>query len=173
MGRFVAAVVLGFSLVPPALADEMPVRKPGLWEVKTILGHGGRPALTVRQCIDPETDEMMMSSAGPLSQAACRKRAVQRAGDSITVDSTCTLKDRTATAHAVITGSLDSAYTMTVTTQSDALPGGKLTLTMTGKWLGPCLANQKPGDVILPGGFKLNVPEMKRHGLSHGIPLPK
>src|SRR5712671_1250684 len=77
-----------------------------------------------------------------------------------------------ATSHAVITGSFDSAYTMTVTSESDALPGGKMTMTIAAKWLGPCTADQKPGDMIMGNGFKMNILEMQKRGLSQGVPLP-
>jgi hypothetical protein len=28
---------------------------------------------------------------------------------------------------------------------------------MEAKWLGPCREGQKPGDIIMPGGIKLNI----------------
>lgn len=173
MARFAAAAALVLAGAMPTVAAEMPTRKAGLWEIRTSLESRGGAGMTVQQCIDAATDQMMMSSAGPLAQAACPKRDVQRSGDTMTIDSTCTFKDRTATTHAVITGSFDRAYTMTVTSQSDAMPGGKMTMTMEGKWLGPCAADQKPGDMIMGGGLKLNILEMQKHGLSQGVPLPR
>jgi uncharacterized protein DUF3617 len=173
MERFAGAAALVLACAMPALAAEMPTRKAGLWEIKTSLESRGGAGMTVQQCIDAATDQMMMSSGGPLAQQACPKRDVQRSGNTVTIDSTCTFKDRTATTHAVITGSFDSAYTMTVTSQSDALPGGKMNMTMMGKWLGPCAADQKPGDMIMGGGLKLNILEMQKHGLSQGVPLPR
>jgi hypothetical protein len=164
----------------PAWADDLPARKPGLWEIKTARMeiHTGQQnvmgaPMTVQQCIDAVTDQMMMSSMGPLAQAACPKRDVQRSGDTITIDATCTVRDRTSTTHAVITGSLDSAYTMTVTSEGGAMPGGRMTMSMTAKWLGSCAADQKPGDMIMGNGVKLNIIEMQKRGLSQGVPLPQ
>jgi hypothetical protein len=169
--RAAALLVLAGSL--PAWADDMPARKPGLWEVQTTFASGGR-ILTVRQCIDAETDRMMMSSTGPLAQAACPRQDVKRSGDTVTIDSTCSaLVGKTATTHAVITGSLDSAYTMTVAAQGDAVPKGRMDMTVTGKWLGPCAADQKPGDMVINGHLKLNILQMQKHVQSQGIPLPK
>ena len=173
MRRIGAAAVLVLAGAIPALAAEIPARKAGLWEIRTSLESRGGAGMTVQQCSDAATDQMMMSSGGPLAQGACPRRDVKRSGNTVTIDSTCTFKDRTATTHAVITGSFDSAYTMTVTSQSDAMPGGKMTMTMEGKWLGPCAADQKPGDMIMGGGLKLNILEMQKHGLSQGIPLPR
>jgi hypothetical protein len=172
MARFEAAAIVLIGGVLPALAGEMPERKPGLWEVKTSIENRGSAGLTVRQCIDAGTDQMMMSTTGPLAQPACPKRDVRRSRDTVTIDAACTTMNKTATTHAVITGDLNSAYMMTVTTRGDAVPGGTMTMTMTGKWLGPCTAGQKPGDIIMPGGLKLNILEMQKRAPSQGVPLP-
>jgi hypothetical protein len=33
-------------------------------------------------------------------------------------------------------------------------------MTMEAKWVGPCAKGQRPGDVIMPGGIKINVKQM-------------
>jgi hypothetical protein len=115
---------------------------------------------------------MMQSSAGPFAPAACPERDVQRSENSITINSTCAIGGKPATAHSVVTGSFDSAYTMTVTTQSEEIPGGKMIMTMEAKWLGPCAADQKPGDIVLGDGTKINIPELQKRSTSPDIPLP-
>jgi hypothetical protein len=157
MARFGVAGVVLLAGILPARADEMPARKAGLWEVKTSFENRG--GLTVRQCIDARTDQMMMSTTGPLAQSVCPKREIQRSGNSVTIDAACTVMNKTATTHAVVTGNFDSAYVMTVTAQGEAMPSGAMTMTMTGKWLGPCAAGQKPGDMIMPDGRTLNILE--------------
>ncbi len=72
----------------------------------------------------------------------------------------------------VITGSFDSAVTMTATTQSEALPGGRMIITAAMRRLGPCAADQKPGDMILGNGVKVNILELRKRGPSQGVPLP-
>jgi hypothetical protein len=96
----------------PVLADELPSRKPGLWQVEMNIG--GRIAQTMQQCIDAATDQMLQSGAGPVPRAECSKRDVQKSGNSITIDTACTVNGKPSTTHSVITGSLDSAYTITV-----------------------------------------------------------
>lgn len=149
-----------------ASASELPSRKPGLWEIKTSIEGSGVPARVVRQCIDPGTDQMLQSSAGPFNPAACPQRNVQRPADTVIIDSSCAVADKAATAHTVVTGSFDSAYTMTVTAQSEVLPGGTMTMTMDGKWIGACAADQKPGDVIMSNGVKINIPDAQKRALS-------
>src|SRR5271166_4794295 len=117
--RSVGAIsILTLICAVPARADELPSRKPGLWEVTMSVDSRNAPPQVIKQCIDAATDQMMQSSAGPYAASACSKRDVHRSAGQITIDSTCTVAGKTATAHSVITGSFDSAYTMTVTSQS-------------------------------------------------------
>jgi len=164
------SLAIGGLAAVTAVGAELPSRKPGLWAVRMISDNRG-PGLVVQQCIDKATDQMLQSSAGPISIAACTKRDVQRSEDAILIDSACTVDGKIATSHAIITGNLDSAYTMTVTTKSEALQVG-LNMTVTGRWLGPCQPDQKPGDVIMPSGAKINVPDLQKRPPSN-LPLPR
>jgi hypothetical protein len=47
-----------------------------------------------------------------------------------------------------------------------------MTMTMDAKWLGPCAADQKPGDFIMSNGMKINVPEMEKLSISPGVAQP-
>jgi uncharacterized protein DUF3617 len=164
--------ILGLLAAIPASAAELPSRKPGLWELKMSFENRNTPGQTMQQCIDAATDQIMQSNIGPNGQAACSKRDVQRSGNTITIDSTCTVAGKTTTSHAVVTGSFDSAYTTTVTSDSAAAPGGKSTMTMAAKWLGPCAAGQKPGDMIMANGMKINVLDMQKRGGAPGPTRP-
>ncbi|MGO8910934.1 MAG: DUF3617 domain-containing protein, partial [Bradyrhizobium sp.] len=128
----------------PAMAAELPSRKPGLWQVKTSIDNDNAQARVIQQCIDAATDQMLLSSAGPFASSACPERDVKRSENAMTIDSVCTVGGKPATAHSVVTGSFDSEYKMTVTSQSEDLPGGKMTMTMEARWLGPCAADQRP-----------------------------
>ena len=164
MRRFGMAV-LAIVYATVATAAELPSRKPGLWEVTMSLPSRTGPGQVVQQCIDAATDQMMLSSAGPLSPSTCAKREVQSSAGGFTIDSACTLGGKSATARAVVAGSFDNSYTMTVTAQSDALPGGSMTMSTAARWLGPCKADQKAGDMIFANGMKMNLLElMKRSG---------
>jgi hypothetical protein len=167
------ASILGLVLAMPAQAAELPSRKPGLWQVTTRIENSGAPVRVIQQCIDADTDQMLQSSAGPFAPAACPRREVLNAANSVTIDSTCTVSGKTATAHAVAVGSFDSAYTMTVTSQSEEIPGGKMVMTMEAKWLGACAADQKPGDIVMSNGMKINVPDLQKRIIAPAVPSPK
>jgi Protein of unknown function (DUF3617) len=155
----------------PALSAELPARKPGLWEIETTLPNPKIPKQVIRQCVDAATDQMMQSRAGLLGQRNCSKRDLQQSGGSITIDSTCTINGKTRSAHVVITGSFDSGYTMTLTSQSEGGPESR-TITMAAKWVGPCAADQKPGDMIMANGMKFNIMDAQRLGAPAGVPQP-
>lgn len=159
--------VLGLLLAATASAADTPLRKPGLWEVKTTMEDRGR-AVTVQQCVDAATDQMLQSSAGPFSAPLCTAREVQQSEGGMTIDSRCTFNGNPASAHAVVTGSFDSAYTMSVTAEGDDLPATKMT--MEGKWLGACAADQRPGDVVMANGVKVNIPELQQRAIGTSQP---
>jgi hypothetical protein len=170
MRPFTFVTIFAMISSNPACADELPSRKPGLWEVKTSIDNRNAPPLVIRQCIDAATDQMMLSIAGPYSHDVCPKRTVQKSADSITIDSACTFQGKAATAHAVVSGSFDSAYTMTVTSQSEAAPGSTIAMRMEAKWLGPCAADQKPGDMIFANGVKANILDAQKYHPSPNVP---
>jgi len=169
--RLIGAILI-LICSTPVPAAELPSRKPGLWEVKMSIDGRNAPPQTVQQCIDASTDQLMQSSAGPYSPAICPKREVQTVENSITIDSSCTFGGKPATTHAVITGSLDSAYTLAVTAQSEDLPGGKMVMTIQAQRLGACTADQKPGDMIFSNGMKINILEAQKQVPSPGVSLP-
>jgi len=165
-------LITALVVTQQALAADLPARKPGLWEIKTTIDGRNPPTQVIKQCIDAATDQMTLSIAGPFSPAVCPKREVKSSGASITVDSTCTIGKSTANAHAVITGNLENAYTMTVKSEGPALPGGAMMMTIAGNRLGDCTAEQKPGDIIFGDGRTVNILEAQKHVLSPNDPLP-
>ena len=142
-----------------AFAGDLPARKAGLWQLTTTLSSGH--TMSMQQCTDAQADEALQSHFASLPQRSCSKRGVQKSADKITINSVCTIGGRTTTSHVVVTGSFDSAYTVAMTTESKGVPTPR-NMTMTAKWLGPCAAGQKPGDVVLPNGKTINVIEMQR-----------
>ena len=164
LGEISILALICFSV--PAAAAEMPSRKAGLWEIKTNTGVPNVPQIAIRQCIDATTDQQMQPSAGPPGATRqCSQSDVAKSGDTVTVDSICTVGGKSVTSHAVIDGSFDSSYTMTVTAQGEGMPGGS-NVTVTAKWLGPCAADQRPGDMIMPNGMKINILDARKRGAS-------
>ena len=152
VGRIAIACSALFILSAASTSGtEFPARKAGLWEISIAGDH----PITVRQCSDAASDEALeQASFG--GGGECAKRDLEKSGSTITVISVCTSSRKTTILRMVITGSLESNYAMTISRQR---PGGSArpSMTLSAKWLGPCAAGQKPGDVIMPGGTKINI----------------
>ncbi len=167
MRRLSAVIAVTLLFAAPALAQDLPSRKPGLWEMKMGFEGRGLPAQTVRQCVDQATDKRMQASFGGLTQEACSKKDIKNVGGTITMDSVCNLGMGTTTSHAVVTGSFDSAYTVKMSSTSTGGPaipgmkaGGETNITIEARRVGDCEAGQKPGDMIMANGMKINVLNM-------------
>jgi Protein of unknown function (DUF3617) len=171
MRRLLALTVIGLVVTAPAFALDMPTRKAGLWEVKMIFEGRNLPATTMRQCVDAASDKKMNANFGGSAQEACSKQDMKNSGGVITVDSVCTFGPTTTTSHAVVTGSFDSAYTMKVASTRaggpplpGTTPGAETHMTIEAKWLGACEAGQRPGDVMMSNGMKMNVLDLPKVG---------
>jgi Protein of unknown function (DUF3617) len=162
MRAHLLVIPAGLLWALPAAASDMPKRKAGLWEIKMMVGGRAVPMRNIKQCTDAETDSLLSTGLGGTTGSDCGDPKITRNGDAITVDSTCKIAGVTTTSRAVFAGDFDSAYTVAVTSRPEAdaasaASAGQPQMTMDAKWLGPCRKGQKPGDVIMPGGFKLNI----------------
>jgi hypothetical protein len=63
----------------------------------------------MKQCVDAATDKLMNANFGESVNEACSKQDVTKSAGTITVDSVCKFGDATTIAHAIVTGSFDSA----------------------------------------------------------------
>lgn len=148
----------------PALAQDMPARKSGLWDIKVMMEGVGQAPPAMQQCIDAKTDKQMQDMASGISKEKCSKQELKNSGGTITIDSICTMGNATTTSRAVVIGDFNSAYTMKMSSKTEGGPAGmppQMNMTMEAKWLGPCKADQKPGDMIM-GGMKMNINEMPK-----------
>ena len=146
-------------------ADELPIRKPGLWEMKMQRTNSPMPEMTMQQCTDETTDKEMSTAATPLAKEICSKRDIKKTATGYVSDSVCGVAGVSITSHSEITGDFNSAYTMTSTSHSEggtaAMKGDHVT-TVEAKWLGACKPDQKPGDFVMPGGMKMNIHDMDK-----------
>lgn len=140
----------------------MPNRKPGLWEIQVT---GGPMNPTIQQCTDESTDKEMRASFGPLNKNTCEQQDVQKTATGFTIDATCKIAGIASASHTEISGDFNSAYTVTMSSHRPNGPGGAPadhTMVMNATWKGPCAEGQKPGDIIMPGGLKMNIKDMQK-----------
>jgi hypothetical protein len=164
-----ALLALPVVLLPfAANAADMPTRKAGLWQMTMSFEGQHLPSQSMKQCVDAATDKMMNSMNGGMAKEACSKQDIQHVGNTIVVDSVCKtgMGNGTAVSHAVVSGDFNSAYTVNVESKHEGaampgMPSGTMKMTIAAKWLGPCAADQKPGDMIMGNGMKMNIRDMQ------------
>ena len=153
------------AMVPAAdaLAVELPVRKAGLWEMKMVRTGGTVPDMTMQHCTNEAIDKDMSNTVSPMAKQVCSKQDVQKTATGFVADSVCTVSGVSMTSHSEIVGDFNSGYTVKTTAhiQRGDKPVDTVT-TIEAKWLGACKADQKPGDIVMPGGFKLNVKDAEK-----------
>src|SRR5215475_2887598 len=132
-----------------AIADELPLRKPGLWEMKIVKVGSQLPELTMQHCTDATTDKDMANSVSPLAKQICTKQETVKTATGFVSDSVCTVSGVTMTSHSDITGHFNSAYSVTTKAHTDKGPEQlrDTTTRIDAKWLGDCKADQKAGDI--------------------------
>ena len=169
MTRRILSFCLGTCLLmaaaaPGARAVELPIRKAGLWEMKLVRTGSPLPEMTMQHCTDETTDKEMSTTFSPMSKEVCSKRDIQQTATGYVTDSVCGVAGASMTSHSEIVGDFNSAYTIKMTTHSDRGVAGirDTTMTIEAKWLGACKPDQKPGDIVMPGGFKLNIKDAEK-----------
>ncbi|MDB5516159.1 MAG: hypothetical protein JWQ17_2917 [Tardiphaga sp.] len=163
--RLAAGIALWTLPALAASAVELPTRKAGLWEIKMLRTGGPMPEMTMQHCTDEATDKQMTSTFSPMAKDACSRNETAKTATGYTTDSICTVSGMTMTSHSDVTGDFNSAYTVKVTSHSQGGPAGAArdsNTTLDAKWLGACKADQKPGDIVMPGGLKMNIKDMEK-----------
>jgi len=144
----------------PVHADELPPRKAGLWEMKDRLADPTIPEVTTQQCIGAAVENKNAASSAATDQEVCSKYDIQKTATGYVVDAVCSSGALSTTRHSEFVGDPNSQYVVTSTTHSQrnaSAPLVELTTTTEAKWLGDCKPDQKPGDIIMSGGLKVNI----------------
>jgi hypothetical protein len=165
---FSLALALGLLTLAPvsgAGADELPIRKAGLWEMKVMRTASPMPDMTMQQCTDETTDKEMSTAFAPMSKDICSKKDIHKTATGYVSDSVCGMAGVSIASHSEIVGDFNSAYTVKTVSHTENGPAavkGNHETTIEAKWLGACKADQKPGDIVMPGGLKINLHDMDK-----------
>jgi hypothetical protein len=162
---FSALLALTLLLALEARAAEIPIRKAGLWEMKMARTGSPMPEMTMQHCTDEATDRDMNTGLAPAVKDVCSRNELQKTATGYVGDSACKVAGASITSHSEITGDFNSAYTVKTTSHTEGGPSAlprDSTVTIEAKWMGACKADQKPGDIVMPGGFKLNIKDAEK-----------
>ena len=160
---YLALALLGMA---SAQAEDLPVRKAGLWEMKMVRTGSAMPEMTMQHCTDETVDKEMNNNVSPMAKQICSRQDVKKTATGYVSDSECSVAGVNTTSHAEISGDFNSAYTVKTSSHAQGGPAGAaghdMTMTLEAKWLGACKPDQKPGDIVMPGGFKMNVRDVDK-----------
>ena len=89
MRGLLSFVLVGCALAiaMPAAAEDLPLRKAGLWEMKIVRTGSALPEMSMQHCTDPSTDKEMNDSVSPLAKQICSKRDIQKTATGYVSDS--------------------------------------------------------------------------------------
>ena len=174
-----AAVLLTAAIAAaPTVADaqtlDLPPRKAGLWEITTTIDKQkpgaeasdkskSSPSIAAQMCLDAATDRDLMNYGLKLTEGRCQKLTTKRDGKSYIIEADCTFGGKASKTRTVITGDLQSAYTMRM---EGTLEGGSkgpqsMLTTQVATWKSAECPGMKPGDISLFGGVKMNINQLK------------
>ncbi len=145
--------VLLLGLNGAAQSQEMPVRKPGLWEMQmssSMVGGG----VTMLQCIDDKTDAQMQKQALQSNGGNNCTVSSKRLGADWEYLAVCKQEGMTVRSSTRVSGDFQSAYQMDTTTRMEPppVPGMAEVKTLVKlRHMGACPASMKPGDTTLNG----------------------
>jgi hypothetical protein len=165
-----AAVVSGAI---PALAQpqavELPMRRPGYWEIRMMTGGGpGGQEFTVQTCTDAATERQMVQYGfGQLGQT-CQRYDIRRDGEDYVIETDCLAGQTRTTARSIISGDLRATYSLRVEGTVQTIGQSEFQQTLTtheGRFVSArCGGGLRPGDILLPGGQRLNIRDLAGTG---------
>ncbi|MCU0224541.1 MAG: DUF3617 domain-containing protein [Acidobacteria bacterium] len=120
-----AGLVLAAALaaIAPALADEWPTLRQGMWDITRTMqppGGGAPKTVTAQRCMEPAADWQRQNAQ--LAKAGCTFTPVVRSGSAYTFSSTCNVMGVSSSSKTTIVVESDSAYTLTVDGTTDGEP---------------------------------------------------
>ena len=164
--RIIHIIILATSLmfINTAQALDLPKRKSGLWEMPMIGDQTNGQPQTVTTCVEQKTYTGLSSSFGGKIPKNCKQPTLKKSAGSYVITSSCKFTDSNVKTVAILSGDTNSAYnivrTSTYTPPNKGRKESKQTI--TAKWLSPCKADQRPGDMIMPDGSKVNIIDIQR-----------
>jgi uncharacterized protein DUF3617 len=158
----IAGALVAIAGAQAAGIEDLPKRKPGLWEMTMLSAEGKRGSMTGRVCIDAATDAALTSFGLGMASQMCSKRDIRVSGNIATIDMVCKVGESQQTSHSTITYTGNDSYRINMRAHFEPPFLGKSDSTMTqaARWTGACPADMKPGDLVMANGMKINLKDM-------------
>lgn len=164
-----AAALLALGAVGQAAEPslDLPLRKAGLWEVRTQTDEGsGARNQDLTMCIGEEMERSTVRSSGMEYRSNCAKYEVKKTSDGTTVDATCTFDQRHVTSHTELRGDFQTAFEVKISSSTTGSAprsqGGQpvnvqRTIVQVGKYLGSRCGGLQAGEAKTADGQVVSV----------------
>jgi hypothetical protein len=173
MGRVTRLATLSFALLAAAffvasassgaLAQELPLRKAGLWELATVMDEGRGPRdQKLNMCIDDAMERTTAAASLAEHKANCARYDIKQEGGTTVVDADCAFGS-SVQSRTEMSGDFKTSFqvkiestTINSNSQGQSVPV-KRTITQTGTYLGESCGDLQPGEAMGPDGAKVAV----------------
>lgn len=148
-----ASLVLAAAAVP-ASAQDLPKRKPGLWDLTMQMQGMPGGGMKSQQCVDEKTDaEMQRKAMSGDDKMKCTQTAMKRSAGGFEMESECTSAEGKAFIKAKANGDFGSRYTVDTNMRFEPPRHGMQTMQMsvTAVHAGACPAGLTPGQIRMGG----------------------
>ena len=162
---FLIASLAAVVAVPAMAQIAPPARKPGYWEQTMTMA--GPKGMTMKSqfCTDANVEKSISAFGQSASASACSKNVIRKTPTGYAFESTCKTGNTVSNSSGTAVGDFSKGYTINMVSKMTPPPApgmGETKMTIAAKWLGPCPAGRKPGDMVMPGGMVVNMANMGR-----------
>ena len=143
----------------PALAQDFPKLKPGLWEMERSAERGAQHPTRMTMCLDDTVQKEMFDMGAGAMKGMCSKHEFRMSGNRGTGDFICDFGGSRMHSKSTMQMTGNTGYRTEIhTTYDPPFMGQRETTTvLSARHVGACKPGQRPGDMILPNGQTLNV----------------
>ncbi|MBL8567494.1 MAG: DUF3617 family protein [Phreatobacter sp.] len=164
--------VLAALIATPAFAQtpsvELPSRRAGQWEIKTLMeGREGGPEMVAQTCTDAATERQMMQLGMGMAGQVCQRYDIRRVGQEYHIETDCQMGPMRSVSRSVMSGDFQSSYSVRIE-GAMTMPGQSqpqaTNMVQNARWVGAaCTGGLVPGD-IQTMGQKVNIRNMPGFG---------
>jgi hypothetical protein len=155
------ALGLALAVLAPASAQvPSPQRKPGMWEMSLVNSTARDREIKSQLCTDASVEKRFSALGGSQGPVNCAQGPLRRTATGFEFESTCKAPGHTTVTKGVATGDFQKSYRIELTSHITPAPGGAppvMTSIVQARWLGPCPAGRKPGDMVMSNGMVMNM----------------
>ena len=153
------------AVAVPALAQDYPKLKAGLWEVasRTSTQAKDDPPVKSTMCLDDATAREMYRASQGMMAGMCSRFEVKQSGNRFLSEAECKFGDSKMVARSTMTLAGDASYRIEGNSTYDPpFMGMKESSTVVeARHAGACKPGQKPGDITTAAGQTINILQLR------------